>query len=143
MSSHLKGIGTVVTIAALVGGASLVASGRALAEEANSTAGRFTYKTFCSTCHGPDGRGDGPSAKSMRVPPADLTGISSRSNGRFDRASVARAVDTKGKCKGTGHEDMPRWGEVFAKVRGGQTPAQVQQMITDLVAWIETVQQTR
>lgn len=30
------------------------------------------YTVFCATCHGPDGRGDGPAAVFCRVPPADL-----------------------------------------------------------------------
>ena len=43
--------------------------------------GGEVFRTYCATCHGPSGRGDGPLAGSMRRKPADLTEISKR-NGR-------------------------------------------------------------
>ena len=36
-------------------------------------AGRETYQTKCSICHGPRGRGDGPAALTMIPRPLDLT----------------------------------------------------------------------
>ena len=36
-------------------------------------AGAALYPTNCASCHGSDGRGDGPLAKGLPVPPADLT----------------------------------------------------------------------
>jgi len=35
--------------------------------------GEELYATFCATCHGPEGRGDGPAAPLCRLPPADFT----------------------------------------------------------------------
>ena len=35
-------------------------------------AGRTTYETACSTCHGDQGRGDGPAGLALNPPPADL-----------------------------------------------------------------------
>jgi putative copper export protein/mono/diheme cytochrome c family protein len=35
--------------------------------------GATLYPEHCSACHGSDGRGDGPDAKSLPIPPADLT----------------------------------------------------------------------
>lgn len=35
--------------------------------------GAELYPAHCSACHGSDGRGDGPNAKSLSIPPADLT----------------------------------------------------------------------
>jgi putative copper export protein/mono/diheme cytochrome c family protein len=35
--------------------------------------GAALYPEHCSACHGSDGRGDGPNAKSLPIPPADLT----------------------------------------------------------------------
>lgn len=35
-------------------------------------AGRELFQTHCLSCHGPDGRGDGPAAASLEPPPRDL-----------------------------------------------------------------------
>ena len=37
------------------------------------THGEAVFASNCVTCHGPAGRGDGPAAKALKVPPADLT----------------------------------------------------------------------
>lgn len=34
--------------------------------------GKALYQTHCATCHGPTGRGNGPTAASLRVAPADF-----------------------------------------------------------------------
>ncbi|MBI2888200.1 MAG: c-type cytochrome [Chloroflexi bacterium] len=36
--------------------------------------GRPVYEERCASCHGPAGRGDGPQAKGLNPPPADLAG---------------------------------------------------------------------
>jgi len=35
--------------------------------------GAALYPQHCATCHGAEGRGDGPAARGLRIPPADLT----------------------------------------------------------------------
>ncbi len=43
------------------------------ADEASLARGKALYQAYCVSCHGPQGRGDGPAAASLPVPPADLT----------------------------------------------------------------------
>ena len=38
--------------------------------------GRYEYRSSCAACHGDTGKGDGPVAKSLNRPPADLTALS-------------------------------------------------------------------
>jgi putative copper export protein/mono/diheme cytochrome c family protein len=40
---------------------------------ASIAAGAALYPVYCASCHGAEGRGDGPEAKSLTLPPADLT----------------------------------------------------------------------
>lgn len=40
--------------------------------------GRRVFAAHCASCHGPEGRGDGPAAAGMLPPPADLTGVHTR-----------------------------------------------------------------
>jgi mono/diheme cytochrome c family protein len=37
----------------------------------DAAAGAQLYSTYCASCHGPDGKGDGPVAASLEPPPAN------------------------------------------------------------------------
>ncbi len=41
-------------------------------DEASLTRGRELYQKQCASCHGAQGRGDGPAAKALPSPPADF-----------------------------------------------------------------------
>lgn len=58
------------------------------------------YQTFCASCHGPEGRGDGPAAPLCRVPPADFTRaefkVRTTANGALPRDQDLQAVIRRG-----------------------------------------------
>ncbi len=56
-------------------------------------AGRALYDQYCVSCHGADGRGDGPAAEGLARRPADLTGISARNGGTFPMVQVMSVID--------------------------------------------------
>ena len=78
----------------IVGCAILLAQSRA--SFAGSPAALF--QSNCGSCHGNAGKGDGPSAKSLSTPPADLT-ASTLSEGQI--ASVIK----------NGKKACPAWGK--------------------------------
>lgn len=41
--------------------------------QADLEAGAATFQQICATCHGPEGRGDGPGAEALAMPPANFT----------------------------------------------------------------------
>jgi mono/diheme cytochrome c family protein len=43
-----------------------------------SIQGPALYKAYCAVCHGPEAKGDGPMAATLKVHPPDLTRISTR-----------------------------------------------------------------
>ena len=45
--------------------------------------GEQMYTVYCAACHGNVGKGDGPAAEALEVPPRDLT-ILARNNGGID-----------------------------------------------------------
>lgn len=44
---------------------------------ANHAAGAELYQQVCASCHGPNGRGDGPAGAQLDPPPADIAGLGS------------------------------------------------------------------
>jgi mono/diheme cytochrome c family protein len=85
-----------------------------------SIAGRDLYLRYCTSCHGEDGKGQGPVAASLRTPPADLTQIAKRAGGRFDEATVLGAIDGRRAVAAHGPREMPVWGAVFGDELKGQ-----------------------
>ena len=77
--------------------------------------GEALYARYCASCHGTDGRGNGPVASSLKQPPPDLTTLAKRSGGHFDERQVMAVIDGERFVAAHGPRDMPVWGAVFDK----------------------------
>ena len=102
--------------------------------------GRATFQTYCVTCHGSEGRGDGRLAAHMKRKPANLTEIARRNGGEFPTELVYRTIDGSQPVRGHSGPDMPAWGEMFLKSREGGAAADVRLTIDSLVRFIESIQ---
>jgi len=102
--------------------------------------GAAVFQTYCATCHGSSGRGDGPLASSMRRKPADLSEIAKRNNGDFSSERVFRTIDGTWPVRGHGGPDMPVWGDAFARSREGGDAASVKARIDSLVDFVRSLQ---
>jgi cbb3-type cytochrome c oxidase subunit III len=69
--------------------------------------GHEIFNRFCFLCHGTNGKGHGPLAEKMSVPPADLSNAI-RMGGRTDRELFRTIQGTA--PHGTVSTIMPRWG---------------------------------
>ena len=105
-----------------------------------SATGGYTYKTYCATCHGAQGKGDGQLAKILTVKPADLTRIAARNDGKFDADQVRARIDGRTAMLPHGPSDMPIWGDAFALSEQTGGEAAVRQRIDDLVDYLRTLQ---
>lgn len=77
-----------------------------------SASGAALYATYCQTCHGDKGTGDGPTAALLNKRPADLTRISARNGGAFPLARVMSVID--GYTRKNDHGSiMPEMGLVL------------------------------
>ncbi len=106
---------------------------------APSNSGKEMFKTYCAVCHGTDGKGNGPAASAMKVPPTDLTALAQKNGGKYPAAHVASVIRGQATLPSHGSQDMPIWGQLFSSISQGHE-AQVQQRTTNLVTYIETLQ---
>jgi mono/diheme cytochrome c family protein len=81
---------------------------------ANGNPGREAFFRYCSSCHGDDGRGNGPAASAMQPRPADLTQIAKRNGGIFPYDKVKEIIDGRTRVVAHGSSQMPVWGKIFA-----------------------------
>lgn len=104
-----------------------------------SNSGKEMFDSYCAVCHGKTGKGDGPAASAMKTPPADLTLLAQKNGGKYPAGHVAAVIRGQASTPSHGSQDMPVWGPLFSSMSQGH-PAQVQQRISNLVAYINTLQ---
>lgn len=96
------------------------------------------FRMYCASCHGRDGKGGGPTAAALKVPPADLTVLSRRYNGVFPRADVELIV--RGPATAShGSDEMPVWGPIFRALE--PSDARVDARIRNLIDYVASIQQ--
>ena len=118
-------------------------SGAAFAGQRSTPAatGQALYVNYCASCHGGQGKGDGPMVPVLNKKPADLTTIARRSGGKFPSDVVFRTIDGRNPVQGHGGQGMPIWGDAFQRIQGGATPEVARARIDALVSYLETIQQ--
>jgi len=105
----------------------------------NSIRGDNLYKAYCASCHGSDGRGNGPMAAWMKVAPPDLTRIAAQNGGKFPLERVDRIISGQEPLpSGHGTRAMPVWGPVFSQVTRDQDLGRVR--IDNLARYLRDIQ---
>ena len=97
------------------------------------------YRLYCATCHGRDGKGNGPAAAALKVPPPDLTLLARRRNGVFSARDVEAIVRGGTLVTAHGSDAMPVWGPIFYAL--DPSDARVKARISSLVAHVASIQQ--
>lgn len=101
--------------------------------------GKEMFNSYCAVCHGKDAKGSGPAAAAMKTQPADLTALAKNSGGKYPGSHVAAVIRGQATTASHGSQDMPVWGPLFSSISQGHD-SQVQQRITNLTGYIETLQ---
>lgn len=104
--------------------------------------GAELFQSFCASCHGTRGRGDGPVAPILKVKVADLTHIAARRGGVFPRDEVYRIIDGQALNESHGDRHMPVWGYEFFGNQSDDEAAHAQAVrtIDRLVNYLEAIQ---
>ena len=103
------------------------------------SSGQEMYKTYCASCHGTDGKGNGPAASALKMPPADLTQLAKTNGGKFPDLKVASTIRGESNIPAHGTPEMPVWGQLFWGMSHGHE-GEVQQRVANLTKYIETMQ---
>jgi mono/diheme cytochrome c family protein len=109
-------------------------------------AGRVDYRTFCTGCHGPEGRGDGPLAPMLSVETPDLTTLALRHGGRFPFGYAMEVIDGRRVVRAHGGE-MPVWGNRYTADAMAQGASPEDAVVATLgrvlalVMYLEAIQQ--
>ncbi len=120
-----------------------LAAAPAIAQDADF--GGDQYLSLCAGCHGMMAKGDGPMAALLSIAPTDLTQLSAANDGVFPMERVVRHVD--GTINITAHGGpMPVFGLALtgpsaAIVAPDGSEVIAPEVIVDIAAWLETIQE--
>jgi mono/diheme cytochrome c family protein len=119
------------------------AGGDATAQDYSAFTGPQLFAKFCASCHGMQGRGDGPVAPSLKIDVPDLTRLIRRPGAEFPLEQVRRIVDGRDVFAAHGAHRMPVWGYEFATATvsepdAGAAGAAV--LVNRLVDYLRTIQ---
>jgi mono/diheme cytochrome c family protein len=122
----------------------LLPSWLAIQSLANAASGQVTrghalYLQYCASCHGVTGEGDGPIARSLTTPPANLRRLAERFGNPLPEDQVARYIDGRAEVKAHGPRDMPVWGTRFF-YEAGANERRARRWIAQLVAYLQSIQ---
>ena len=105
----------------------------------DSIQGPALYTAYCTVCHGKDGKGGGPMAKSLKVTPADLTRVAIRNGGTFPMERIQRIISGQQSMPaGHGTREMPVWGPIFSQIAWDQDLGRVR--VSNVARYIEGMQ---
>ena len=110
------------------------------APHTSPASGNEMYLAYCAACHGREGRGDGPVAAALKVPPGDLTSLSERNGGKFPSGRVVNVITGRAGVPAHGSEEMPVWGPVFMSL-GHQHESEARLRVANLADYLKSLQQ--
>jgi mono/diheme cytochrome c family protein len=105
----------------------------------SAASGQDMYKSYCAACHGTEGKGNGPAASALKVPPPDLTALAAKNGGKYPTMHVISVIRGEEPLSAHGSKEMPIWGKLFWSMSGGHE-AEVQQRVSNLNSYLESLQ---
>ena len=85
----------------------------AVAQAEDFDVGKSEFQSSCASCHGADGKGNGPVSEQLKVPPPDLTMLAKKNNGVFPTNAVYETIYGLKTIPAHGTREMPIWGYQF------------------------------
>ena len=106
--------------------------------------GEQLYDTLCASCHGMEGKGDGPAAQALPQTVPDLTHMPRDHEGLINHGQIEKII--AGKDRKVRHDviGMPKWGQqfktVYPRLNDRERYAFARKKIHDLADHVESLQ---
>jgi mono/diheme cytochrome c family protein len=141
--------GIIVRCMMIILGAMVVAQVSTFAQEKSeqkrsgrrpdTVSGKDIFVEYCASCHGVDGKGEGPVAKSLKTQPTDLTTLLKKNEGKYPAGFVSAVLKFGRNLAAHGSQEMPIWGSRFRTMDSSSDPTG-QRHVDAVVAYIEALQ---
>jgi len=106
--------------------------------------GHRYFVRYCASCHGTDGLGDGPVAKSVATPPANLRKLGDKYGMPLPAHRIAEIIDGRDTARAHGSHEMPVWGEKLYELGHGEKgETGIGDVIAKIIAYLNTIQDRR
>ena len=112
---------------------------KAPAAQTSAASGQEMYRAYCASCHGIDGKGNGPASSALKTPPTDLTQLA-RQNAGFPEMKVFNAISGDARVPAHGSKDMPVWGALFLRLNDSDA-SKAKLRIRNLTKYIASMQE--
>jgi mono/diheme cytochrome c family protein len=125
-------------------GAVLAVAQPAMAAGDDVADGHRYFVRYCASCHGTDGLGDGPVAKSLATPPANLRKLGDKYGMPLPAHRIAEIIDGRDTARAHGSHEMPVWGEKLYELGHGEKgETGIGDVIAKIIAYLNTIQDRR
>jgi mono/diheme cytochrome c family protein len=103
------------------------------------TSGKQMFTSYCAPCHGIDGKGHGPAATALKVPPTNLTNLMKENHGKYPNTRVVSVLQFGATVPAHGSAEMPVWGPILGRM-DITNPQDKQLRISNLTEYLESIQ---
>lgn len=101
--------------------------------------GSDLFHAYCATCHGADGKGQGPVAPALNTSVPDLTTIAKRHGGLFPSKRIERVIAGDELILAHGTREMPIWGPIFHQIEEDRDYGNIR--LHNVARHLETIQE--
>ena len=111
--------------------------------ELQEIVGKKEFVTNCASCHGSDGKGNGPTVNFLKRKPADLTQLSKANDGAFPFERIYGVFDGTYVFSEHGTSEMPIWGYKFIREaqKANEPNNTAKAKALDIILYIQVIQE--
>ncbi len=115
----------------------------AYAVEDGDIIGKKEFTTYCASCHGSSGKGDGPIVHFLKRKPADLTQLSKNNGNSFLFDRIYGVFDGSYVFAKHGSSEMPIWGYRFIREaqKENEPSISAKAKALDIILYLQVIQE--